>query len=97
MNGFTILRYRSYKWSTTTAQEADGRYLITVDVETDGVSSDFRMPVPFTIIMEGDYHTTTRLEIDQVTKRITLPKIPYKPVKFIFNPFKSVLCKEKKL
>jgi hypothetical protein len=52
--------------------------------------------VPFTVLMEGDYHTTVRLDIDQINKRITLPRVPYKPIKFIFNPYKSVLCKESK-
>jgi len=87
----------TYRWSATTTQEPDGRYVVNVDVQTDGVSPTFRMLVPFTVLMEGDYHTTVRLDIDAITKRITLPKVPYKPTKFIFNPYKSVLCKDIKL
>jgi hypothetical protein len=86
----------SYKWSATTSQEPDGRYVVNVDIQTEGVSPTFRMLVPFTILMEGDYHSTIRLDIDATTKRITLPKVPYKPTKYIFNPYKSVLCKETK-
>jgi hypothetical protein len=86
----------TYRWSATTTLEPDGRYLIAVDIETEDVSPGFRMLVPFTVLMEGDYHTTVRLDIDQINKRITLPRVPYKPIKFIFNPYKSVLCKESK-
>jgi aminopeptidase N len=86
-----------YRWSATTTQEPDGRYVVNVDVQTDNVSPTFRMLVPFTVLMEGDYHSTVRLDIDATKKRITLPKVPYKPVKFIFNPYKSVLCKDIKL
>lgn len=86
----------TYKWSASTTQEPDGRYVVNVDIQTEGVSPNFKMLVPFTILMEGDYHTTVRLDIDAKTKRITLPKVPYKPVKYIFNPYKSVLCKETK-
>jgi len=87
----------TYRWSATTTLEPDGRYVVNVDIQTDGVSPAFRMLVPFTVLMEGDYHTTVRLDIDAVTKRITLPKVPYRPAKFIFNPYKSVLCKDIKL
>jgi predicted metalloprotease with PDZ domain len=87
----------TYKWTCSVTQEPDGRYVVNVDIQTDGVSPTFRMLVPFTILMEGDYHTTVRLDIDATQKRITLPKVPYKPAKFIFNPYKSVLCKDKKL
>jgi hypothetical protein len=87
----------TYRWSATATQEPDGRYVVNVDVQTDGVTPTFRMLVPFTVLMEGDYHTIVRLDIDQVNKRITLPKVPYKPTKFIFNPYRSVLCKDIKL
>lgn len=86
-----------YKWSASAIQEADGRFLVTVDVETAGVKDDFKMPVPFTIVMDGGYHTTTRLQIDELKKRIAISNLPYKPTKFFFNSFRSVLCEEKKL
>jgi hypothetical protein len=84
-----------YKWSAITTQEPDGRYVVSVDIQTDGVSPNFGCRAVYGS-MEGDYHTTVRLDIDQVNKRITLPRVPYKPLKFIFNPYKSVLCKETK-
>ncbi|GEM_PF-1020911 len=87
----------TYRWSASTTQEPDGRYVVAIDVITEGVSPSFRMLVPFTILMEGDYHSTVRLDIDGVKKRITLPPVPYKPTKYIFNPYKSVLCKDFKL
>ncbi len=86
----------TYKWSTNVTQEPDGGYLISIDVITEGVGPEFRMLVPFTVIMEGDYHSTVRLDIDQTTKHITLPKVPYKPTTFYFNPYKSVLCVDRK-
>jgi hypothetical protein len=86
-----------YHWSVKTSQDPDGKFVVSIDTQTDDVSPSFRMLVPFTILMEGDYHSTVRLDIDAPSKTITLPKVPYKPVKFIFNPYKSVLCKDKKL
>jgi hypothetical protein len=85
-----------YKWSIATTQEADGQYLVTIDITTEGVRDGFRMPVPLTVVMEGEYVTTTRLQIDTNPKRISL-RLPYKPMKFVFNSYKSVLCKEQKL
>lgn len=86
-----------YRWKATTSKEMDGRYLVTVDIETEGVSDDFQMLVPVTIAMEGDYHATVRLKIDRLKQRITLPKLPYRPTKIIFNTNKSVLCTESEM
>ena len=82
-----------YKWRAGVKQQNDGKYEVDVDVDVKKVSEDFRMPVPFTIIMEGGYHTTTSLDIRGTNEKITIPNIPYKPERFIFNTFKSVLCK----
>ncbi len=82
-----------YLWKATVRQQNDGKYEVKVKVDVKGVDEDFRMPVPFTILMEGNYNTTTRLDIRGKSEEITIPNIPYKPKRFIFNTFKSVLCK----
>lgn len=82
-----------YEWEAEVSQQSDGKYQAKINVQVDKVSEEFRMPVPFTIIMEGGYHTTTQLDIRGTSEEITIPNIPYKPERFIFNTFKSVLCK----
>ena len=72
----------------------DGKYSVDIKVDVKNVREGFRMLVPLTILMEGEYHTTTRLDIDQLSQTITVPNLPHKPEKFVFNTFKSVLCKE---
>ncbi|MFH2056171.1 MAG: hypothetical protein ABIJ61_09460, partial [bacterium] len=81
-----------YRWHAEFLERADGQYQVTFEIETRNVESDFKMLVPVTILMEDDYHTTTRLLIDAPQKEITLPPIPYKPVRVIFNTYSSVLC-----
>ncbi len=82
-----------YRWKAEVREQRDGRYEVIVDVDVKKVGEDFRMPVPFTIMMEGGYHTTTRLDISGTQETITIPNIPYQPERFLFNTFKSVLCK----
>ncbi|MCK4857871.1 MAG: hypothetical protein KAT58_07890 [candidate division Zixibacteria bacterium] len=86
-----------YRWKASSSQDPDGQYLVSFDIETRNVTEDFQMLVPVTIVMEGDYHTTLRLRIDQLKQRITLPKVPYRPLEIVFNTYKSVLCQEKEL
>jgi hypothetical protein len=86
-----------YRWKASVSKEMDGRYLVSFDIETEGVSDGFRMLVPITIAMEGDYHTTARLTIDRLKQRITLPKLPYRPTRIIFNTSKSVLCTDSEM
>lgn len=81
-----------YRWKAQVSERADGQYLVTFTIATRDVDADFRMPVPVTILMKDDYHTTTRLWIDAPEKQITLPPLPYEPKRVIFNTFKSVLC-----
>lgn len=83
-----------YRWNTKVNQQPDGKFAVDVTVKVENVREGFRMPVPLTILMEGDYHTTTRLDITQLDQTITIPNLPHKPEKFVFNTFKSVLCKE---
>jgi hypothetical protein len=83
-----------YKWKHQVSKTANDQYVVTLDVATEDVDADFRMLVPVTIVMEGGYHTTTRVLIDQPKQRITLPELPYKPTRVVFNTYKSVLCRE---
>ena len=85
-----------YRWEPTINQQPDGKYEVSLHVTAENVRSGFRMPVPLTILMAGDYHTTTRLDITELDQTITIPNLPYKPEKFVFNTFKSVLCKERR-
>lgn len=84
-----------YRWKTDIRTQEDGKYAVDITVTASNVRDGFRMIIPFTIIMEGNYHTTTRLDVDQPEKTITVSNLPYKPEKFVFNSFKSVLCREK--
>jgi hypothetical protein len=81
-----------YRWKANVTEELDGQYQVILEVETEDVSEDFQMLVPVTLVMEGDYHATARVRIDQLKQMIRLPKVPYKPVKIVFNTYKSVLC-----
>ena len=83
-----------YTWEPIIIQQPDGKFAVELHVKVENVREGFRMPVPLTILMEGDYHTTTRLDITELDQTITIPNLPHKPVKFVFNTFKSVLCKE---
>jgi hypothetical protein len=83
----------NYYWRAEFSETGDGRYQVTFDIETRDVGENFEILVPVTIGMENDYHTTTRLRIDALQKRITLPTLPYRPEKVIFNTYNSVLCK----
>ncbi len=83
-----------YEWRASVREQGDGKYTVEVGVTTKNVAEDFRMPIPFTILMAGDYHTTTRLDINQSRQTVTIPNLPHKPEKFVFNSLKSVLCKE---
>lgn len=85
-----------FNWEPIVSQEGDGKFSVEVRVTVENVKPGFRMPIPFTILMEGDYHTTTRLEISKQEQSITIPNLPHKPEKFVFNTFKSVLCKERR-
>ncbi len=85
-----------YRWDAQIHQQPDGKFTVDVNVKVENVREGFRMPVPLTILMEGDYHTTTRLDITQLDQTITIPNLPHRPEKFVFNTFKSVLCKERK-
>ncbi len=83
-----------YEWRASVRQQEDGKYTVEVGVTTKNAADDFRMPISFTILMEGEYHTTTRLDINHPRQTVTIPNLPHKPEKFVFNSFKSVLCKE---
>lgn len=84
-----------YEWRAAVRKQPDGKFAVDVSVTTKGVSDGFRMLIPFTILMAGEYHTTTRLDISQLQQTVTVANLPYQPEKFVFNSFKSVLCKER--
>lgn len=86
-----------YKWKASYDEQLDGSYLVSLDIKTEDVGDGFQMLVPVTIIMEGDYHATVRIRIDRLNQKVTLPKIPYKPRKIVFNTYKSVLCKDSEM
>ena len=83
-----------YTWEPVVSQQSDGKYSVDLKVKVENVREGFRMVVPLTILMAGDYHTTTRLDINQLNQTLTIPNLPHKPEKFVFNTFKSVLCRE---
>ncbi len=84
-----------FEWRPIVTQQPDGRWQVEVTVTTKNVSPEFQMPIPLTILMTDDYHTTTRLFVDQPTQKFMISDLPHKPEKFVFNSFRSVLCKEK--
>ncbi|HUV31708.1 MAG TPA: hypothetical protein VMY05_11560 [Acidobacteriota bacterium] len=70
-------------------------YGISVDVATDGVGPEFRMPIIMRVQDVDGGSSYVRREVSGPTDRFTLGPFPTEPKELIFNEFFSVLSKDK--
>lgn len=86
----------TYTWSyEVSGKDANGKYVLKVDVEQTGVPAGFRMPVPVQIDFGKGQSGQVMVMVDQPTKTLSVP-LPKKPKKVIFNPGGAVLARVKK-
>lgn len=85
----------TYKFSYSVSKTADEKYLLAYRVTQEGVPPDFRMYVPVTIQYAGGRASRFRILVDKPSEEFTLPPLPLKPEKIVFNDFHSVLAKVK--
>jgi aminopeptidase N len=76
-------------------QEQNGQYIIVAHIKQENVPDDFKMVVPLVVEFENKSHTVLKFWVEGPETEYTSKPLPYKPKKFIFNPYKAVLCHEK--
>ncbi len=81
-----------YTWAHSRAVEPDASdlYLLEIQMQQDGVSPDFRMPVTFWLEFEDADPQILSAEMDQQSKTFTV-LLPTKPVEVIFDPYQELL------
>jgi Peptidase family M1 domain len=75
--------------------EQEGGYIVKANFEIKDVPDDFKMIVPLVVEFENDAHAVLKFWIKAPTSEYQSKVLPYKPKKFIFNPYNAVLCHEK--
>jgi hypothetical protein len=85
----------TYKFSYSTKPTADGKHLVTCEVDQENVPKDFRMWVPILLDFGMDQHAILRLWVDKPHNEYQLPKAPLKPKDVVLNPAHAVLCEVK--
>jgi hypothetical protein len=83
----------TYRFSHSTSQDADGKYLLNCHVVQEDVPDGFKMYVPMTVRFSGDQKVRLKVLIDQPVKDFTLPPLPLEPREVVFNDFYSVLAR----
>ncbi len=82
----------TYYWNYT--KEKDGDFWkVIVRVRQEGVSDEFRMPVPVSVEFKNRKRATVRLNIRGDQEVYELPRIAEEPKDILFNDYQSVLCK----
>lgn len=86
----------TYTWSYEVGgKDANGKYVLKIDVEQTGVPAGFRMPIPVQIDFGKNQGGQVMIMVDQPTKTLSVP-LPKKPKKVTFNPGDAVLARVKK-
>jgi hypothetical protein len=75
--------------------EENGQYIIKAHIKQENVPDDFKMVVPLVVEFENKSHTVLKFWVEGPETEYISKPLPYKPKKFIFNPYKAVLCHEK--
>lgn len=75
--------------------EENGQYIVKAYIKQEDVPDDFKMVVPLVVEFENKSHTVLKFWVEGPETVYTSKPLPYKPEKFIFNPYKAVLCHEK--
>lgn len=81
----------TYYWNYTKEKEGDF-WKVVVRVRQEGVSSEFRMPVPVSVEFKNGKRATVRLNIRGDQELYELPRIAEEPKDILFNDYQSVLC-----
>lgn len=85
----------TYEFSYDVEETENGSYKVECEVRQKDVSEGFRMYVPLSVDYGHNQFSHFRFLIDQASMRFTLPLLPQKPKKVMFNAFDSVLAKVK--
>jgi len=87
----------TYIWSYEMPRTANaqGQWVVTLNVKQENVSPGFMMPVPVAIDLGGGRIGTFVAQVDQPEKTFTIP-LPAKPRSLDFNPGFAVLARVKK-
>lgn len=86
----------TYRFSYSTEETPEGKYVVSCEVTQENVSQDFKMWVPILLDFGMDQYAVLRLWVDKPHNKYVLPKAPLLPRKVILNPFHAVLCEVKK-
>jgi aminopeptidase N len=89
------LEIPTYKFSYSTKSTADGKYIVTCEVDQENVPDDFKMWVPILLDFGLNQHAILRLWVDKPHNEYQLPKAPMMPRKVTLNPAHAVLCEVK--
>jgi hypothetical protein len=85
----------TYKFSYSTKSTADGKYIVTCEIDQENVPEDFKMWVPILLDFGMDQHAILRLWVDKPHNEYQLPKAPMLPREVTLNPAHAVLCEVK--
>lgn len=84
-----------FKWQvvcdTTTAPP-----VVTVLVDTEQAPPDYRMPIPFAVLMGDGSVAYINLQMDEPTKQFRFT-VPARPTDYVFNPRNAVLCEDERI
>ena len=84
-----------YKFSYKLGKTPEDKYLVHCKIEQEDVTDDFQMNVPLYIDFGDHRFARKRIFVKGPVTEITLPLMPIKPQKIIFNDLESVLCEVK--
>jgi hypothetical protein len=82
----------TYKFKYDVHKTTDGKFKVHCRVKTDGVSDNFKMPVPLLIKFDDRRYVRLRVMIQGKSNEFDLPFLPLEPDKILFNDLESVLC-----
>jgi len=73
----------------------NGQYRVKAIINQEDVPDDFKMVVPLIVEFENDAYTVLKFWVEGPKTEYVSKPLPFMPKKFIFNPYKAVLCHEK--
>ncbi|MFH1010021.1 MAG: M1 family aminopeptidase [bacterium] len=85
----------TYRWNYAKRKEGD-YWRVALEVQQEGVPSDFHMPVPVTLKFKDGTRATVRIEVRGEQESYELPRMKQEPVEVSFNDYSSVLCELKR-
>jgi len=76
--------------------KVDGKYQVTLKVNQEDVSPNFKMPVPVVVVFKDEGYSVFRIMVDKPINEIKLPLVSKEVKEIVFNPFHSVLAEVEK-